>query len=68
MSITGYGSLSDLIAMFEAQGVTCNIPAGMPTGMSWAMFTWASIGIVDQQSMLNLVHEARVRNPTTVVA
>ncbi len=67
MSICGYGQLEDLISLFNFQGVPVSLPVGMPTGLSYAMFTWDSIGIVDNQSMLNLVQEAWVRNPVTVV-
>jgi hypothetical protein len=30
------------------------------------MFTWDSIGIVDQRSMIAITHEAWLRDPTTV--
>jgi len=33
----------------------------------YAMFTWDSIGIIDQPSMLAITHEAWLRNPTTIV-
>jgi hypothetical protein len=39
----------------------------MPTGICYAMFTWNSIGIIDQQSMLNMTHEAWIRNPVTII-
>ena len=31
------------------------------------MFTWNSIGIIDQQSMLNMTYEAWIRNPVTII-
>jgi hypothetical protein len=31
------------------------------------MATWGSVGIVDQQSLMNIASGARVRNPTTIV-
>jgi hypothetical protein len=39
----------------------------MPTGLCYAMFTWNSIGIIDEQSMLNMTYEAWIRNPVTIV-
>ena len=38
----------------------------MPPGLCYAMFTWGSIGIVDRQSLMNIMGEAWVRNPTTI--
>ena len=38
----------------------------MPTGLCYAMFTWNSIGIIDEQSMLNMTYEAWIRNPATI--
>ena len=32
------------------------------------MFTWNSIGIIDEQSMLNMTYEAWIRNPVTVIS
>ena len=64
-SLCGYGTLSELISLFQQHGVTVNVPAGMPTGLCYAMFTWNSIGIIDQQSMLNMTYEAWIRNPVT---
>jgi len=66
-SLCGYGTLAELVSLFGQQGVTVNVPNGMPTGLCYAMFTWNSIGIIDQQSMLNMTYEAWVRNPTTIV-
>ncbi len=67
VSLCGYGNLSDLVNLFSEKGVGVNVPSGMPTGTCYAMFTWNSIGIIDEQSMLNMTHEAWVRNPVTVV-
>jgi hypothetical protein len=66
-SLCGYGSLAALAGLFERHGVNPNLPPGMPTGLCYAMFTWDSIGIVDQQSLMNITGEAWVRNPTTIV-
>jgi hypothetical protein len=67
-SLCGYGTLAELVSLFRQQGVTVNVPNGMPTGLCYAMFTWNSIGIIDEQSMLNMTYEAWVRIPTTIVA
>ena len=66
-SLFGYGSLAALVDLFERHGVNVNLPSGMPTGLCYAMFTWGSIGIIDRQSLMNIVGEAWVRNPTTIV-
>jgi hypothetical protein len=67
VSLCGYGNLADLVGLFKKQGVTVNAPKGMPTGLCYAMFTWNSIGVIDQQSMLHMTHEAWIRNPVTVI-
>jgi hypothetical protein len=66
-SLCGYGPLATLVDLFERHGVNVNLPSGMPTGLCYAMFTWDSIGIVDQQSLINITGEAWIRNPTTIV-
>jgi hypothetical protein len=66
-SLCGYGQLDELVSLFKGHGVTVNVPKGMPTGLCYAMFTWNSIGIIDQQSMLNMTYEAWIRNPVTTV-
>jgi len=67
VSLCGYGTLEQLIALFARHKVAVHPVAGMPTGLCYAMFTWNSIGIVDQQSLLNMTYEAWIRNPVTVV-
>jgi hypothetical protein len=66
-SLCGYGALAALVGLFERHGVNVDVPPGMPAGLCYAMFTWGSIGIVDQQSLMNITGEAWVRNPTTIV-
>lgn len=66
VSLCGYGNLTDLVGLFQQHGVTVNVPSGMPTGMCYAMFTWDSIGIIDEQSMLNMTGEAWIRKPVTI--
>jgi hypothetical protein len=66
-SLCGYGTLAELISLFQQHNVTVNVPNGMPTGLCYAMFTWNSIGIIDAQSMLNMTYEAWIRNPVTII-
>jgi len=68
VSLCGYGTLAQLVTLFHQHGVTVNPPSGMPTGLSYAVFTWNSIGIIDQQSMLNMTYEAWIRKPVTALA
>jgi hypothetical protein len=68
VSLCGYGTLSELRTLFSQQGVPVFPPPGMPNGTCYAVFTWDSIGIIDEQSMLNMTYEAWARNPATVVA
>jgi len=67
VSVCGYGTLAELITLFKHHKVTVHAPKGMPTGLSYAMFTWNSIGIIDQQSMLNMTYEAWIRIPVTII-
>jgi hypothetical protein len=67
-SLCGYGTLAELVALFQQHGVAVNVPAGMPTGLCYAMFTWNSIGIIDAQSMLNMTYEAWIRTPVTAIS
>jgi hypothetical protein len=66
-SLCGFGPLEALVGLFERNGVSVNLPIGMPSGPSYAMFICGSIGIVDNQSLMNITGEAWVRNPTTIV-
>jgi len=65
VSICGYGPLAELIAKFKENGVKVKVQKGMPETMCYAMFTWNSIGIIDEQSMINMTREAWVREPVT---
>jgi hypothetical protein len=56
-----------LVDLFAAWNATVAVPQGIPTGLCYALFTWNSIGIVDQQSMLNLDRETWLRHATTIV-
>lgn len=66
-SLCGYGPLVAIIDHFEKHGINIKVPSDMPTGLCYAMFSWDSIGIIDQQSLINITGEAWVRNPTTIV-
>jgi len=67
VSLCGYGTLAELVALFKQHNVTVQVPKGMPADLCYAMFTWNSIGIIDQQSMLNMTYEAWIRNPVTII-
>jgi hypothetical protein len=67
VSLCGYGTLAALVGLFQQHKVTVKPPKGMPTGLCYAMFTWNSIGIIDQQSMLHITYEAWIRNPVTII-
>jgi hypothetical protein len=67
VSLCGYGNLKELVDLFHQHKVTVHPASGMPTGLCWAMFTWNSIGIIDNQSMLNMTYEAWIRSPVTIV-
>jgi hypothetical protein len=67
VSLCGYGTLAQLVTLFKKHKVTAHAPKGMPRGLCYAMFTWNSIGIIDQQSMLHMTHEAWIRNPVTII-
>jgi hypothetical protein len=67
VSLCGYGTLTELVHLFHQHNVTVHAPAGMPTGLCYAVFSWNSIGIIDQQSMLNMTYEAWIRVPVTII-
>ncbi len=62
VSLCGYGPLSYLAA---ALGVPLPVGAN-PSAPGYLLFTWQTIGIIDQRSMIGLTGEAWLRNPTTV--
>ena len=62
VSLCGYGTLDWL-----AQQLGVQVPEGVDGNQpGYAMFTWNSIGIVDEPSMTAVTHEAWLRQPTTV--
>jgi hypothetical protein len=61
-TLCGYGTLSWLAQQFNVQ-----LPNGVNgQNLGYAIFTWGSIGIIDQQSLLAITHEAWIRNPTNL--
>lgn len=63
VSLCGYGSIGYLAQQLNAQ-----LPPGTDTSKpAYAMFTWNSVGIIDEPSMLAITHEAWLREPTTVI-
>jgi len=62
-SLCGYGPVPWLAAQM---GVP--VPAGVDGAtFAFAMFTWGSVGIIDEPSMLAITGEAWVRTPTTII-
>ena len=62
VSLCGYGTISWL-----AQQLHVQVPAGIDgTKTGYALFTWDSIGIIDEPSLLAITYEAWLRKPTTV--
>jgi hypothetical protein len=63
VSLCGYGTLAWL-----AQQLGVPVPAGIDgTRQGYALFTWNTIGIIDQPSMAAITAEAWLRQPTTVI-
>ena len=63
VSLCGYGTLTWLAQQLQVQ-----VPTGIDgTKPSYALFTWDSIGIIDQPSLTAITHEAWLRKPTTVI-
>ena len=63
VTLCGYGTIAWL-----AQRLNVQVPAGVDgTQPGYALFTWNSIGIIDQPSMLAITHEAWLRTPTTII-
>jgi Bacterial tandem repeat domain 1 len=63
VSLSGYGSIAWL-----AQQLGVQVPAGINgTKLGYALFTWDSIGIIDEPSMRAITCEAWLRQPTTVL-
>jgi hypothetical protein len=61
-SLCGYGSIAWL-----AQQLHVAVPAGVDGSKpGYALFTWSSIGIIDEPSLRAITHEAWLRQPTTV--
>jgi hypothetical protein len=63
VSLCGYGTI-----MWLAQQLKVKVPPSIDgTRPGYAMFTWDSIGIIDQPSMVAITQEAWLRTPTTIV-
>ncbi|HWC22783.1 MAG TPA: peptidoglycan-binding protein [Flexivirga sp.] len=63
VSLSGYGTIGWLAGQLHV-----SVPSGVNAGApGYALFTWNSIGIIDQPSMVNITAEAWVRQPTTVI-
>jgi hypothetical protein len=63
VALCGYGTITWLAAQLKTR-VPLKINGSV---QAYAMFTWNSIGIIDESSMIAITHEAWLRNPTTIV-
>jgi hypothetical protein len=62
VSLSGYGTMTWLATQLHV-----TVPAGVDGSKpGYALFTWDSIGIIDEPSMLAITQEAWLRSPTTV--
>jgi len=62
VSLCGYGTIAWL-----AQQLHVQVPASIDgTKQGYALFTWNSIGIIDEPSVEAITCEAWLRNPTTI--
>lgn len=61
VSLFGYGTASDVF-----KGFVLPVPQGIdPSTFGYILFTWGTLGFVDQATVTNISGEAYVRNPTT---
>lgn len=61
VSLCGYGSMK-----FLADKLGVSVPQGVdPNGFGYLLFTWSSIGVIDERSMQAITSEAWLRSPTT---
>jgi len=64
VSLCGYGDFATLAAQLGAV-----LPAAIDgASAAYAVFSWGSIGLIDELSMLAIISEAWLRSPTTVIA
>lgn len=63
VSLCGYGPVSWLAGQM---GVP--VPSGIDGSVfAYGLFTWSSVGIIDEPSMLAITGEAWLRQPTTII-
>lgn len=62
VSLCGYGTISWLASQLRVA-----VPGGVDgSKLGYALYTWDSIGIIDEPSMVAITQEAWLRTPTTV--
>lgn len=67
VGLWGFGAIGDLESAVRAAGFPVAVPFGVnPSTPAYALYTWATVGILDRQSLLNITGEAWLRTPTTV--
>lgn len=67
VSLVAYGSIRFLVdELNKAYGLSLSVPSGVdPKMFCYALFTWGTVGIVSEKSMINITDEAWLRVPTT---
>lgn len=61
--LPGYGTIAWL-----AEQIGVAVPAGVDgSAFGYGFFTWGSVGIIDEPSMLAITGEAWLRQPTTII-
>jgi hypothetical protein len=73
VALCGFGTISWLAQQIQAWAlaqhpdILVSVPSGVDGAkQGYALFTWNSIGVIDEPSMLAITHEAWLRRPTTV--
>lgn len=62
VNLCGFGAMSSLAEMMKI-----TLPSSVSaTTRGYLLYTWSTIGIVDQASMINVTTEAWLRTPTTI--
>ena len=63
IGLSGFGTIAQLCAALSVA-----VPSGAsPSAPAWLAFTWGTVGIIDQPSLLSMCFEAWLRTPTTVL-
>lgn len=62
VNLCGFGTMAQLCSALKTP-----LPSGVsPSARGYLLFTWGTIGVIDQPSMIAITGEAWLRTPTTV--